>query len=441
MFKLQYRYYLLGMLTITSAFIFLDRGLFSLALEPIKQEFELSDSQLGLMGGFAFTSFYALAGMPIALWADRGNRNYVISITVGLWSLMMVMSGIVGTFLHLILVRVGVAVGEAGCAPPAQSLISDYFNRAERPRAMSIYWMCVPLSIILSYLGGGFIIEQYGWRSTFMMVGIPGICLALVVRLSLREPRLQRQKGPSYKINVASNDSVCSIPLNVVLKTLIAKHSFRHLLLAYCISSFFGTGITIWLPAFFMRTYNMGAGELGVWFGLAWGVAGLFATLFGGFLATRYAPENETLQMRGIALIFCLATVFHTLCYSVSDQYVALVFVSLVTGFLFPMTAAPAYAAIQSLVETRMRAVGIAFIFMLSNLIGMGLGPLAVGIVSDMISPIYDQESLRITLMLFSPGYLWGAYHAWRASYSIEDDIRSVEDNSTLVDNLEIVTR
>jgi len=434
--KFQYKYYLLILLTVVAAFSYLDRGILALAMESIKQEFQLSDSQLGFMNGFAFALFYAVAGIPIARWADRGNRNHVVALTTGLWSLMVAISGLVGNFTQLLLVRVGVAVGEAGCVPPAQSLLSDYFDRAERPRAMAIYWMSGPLSTILAYLGGGWLIEHFGWRITFMVIGLPGLLLAVLVKFTLREPRLTHKANTANTTNsISGAPENKQAPLNVVLKTLWQKRAFRHVVMAFCISTFFGAGIGVWIPAFFMRSHGMEAGELGTWLAFTWGVGGLCFTFLGGFLATRYAPHKEGLQMKGVALILGLSTVFHILCYLSTNQYLALLFVSLVAGALMPMISAAVYASIQSLVEERMRAVALAFIFMLSGLIGMGIGPVAIGVISDALSPSLGQESLRYALLLFSPGYLWAAFHAWKAANTIEEEIRSVEAKVDLIES------
>ena len=182
--KLAYKNYMLVLLTVIAAFNYLDRYVLSFVLEPIKQEFQLSDSELGFMTGIAFALFYAIAGVPLARWSDRGNRNVVITITTGLWSAMVVLCGLVGNYTQLLLVRVGVAVGEAGCLPPAQSLIADYFDRGERPRAMATYWLCFPLSVIVGFLGGGWLAEAVGWRMTFIIMGVPGILLAILVKFT-----------------------------------------------------------------------------------------------------------------------------------------------------------------------------------------------------------------------------------------------------------------
>lgn len=433
MAKVHYKYYLLVLLTVVATFNYLDRGVIALAMESLKEDFQLSDSQLGLMSGFAFAFFYAIAGIPIARWADRGNRNHVIALTTGLWSVMIVASSLVGNFVQLLLVRVGVAVGEAGCVPPAQSLISDYFNRAERPRAMAIYWLAGPLAGILSFLGGGWLIEEFGWRITFIVIGLPGILLALLVKFTLREPRLKPLADRGAETPVNERTKVQQEPLTTVIKTLFRKPAFRHIVMGFCVSLFFGAGIGVWIPAFFMRTHDMGAGELGGWLALYWGIGGLFSTYLGGFLVTRYLPNQERLQFRLIAVLIIFCAVFHALCYLSNNKYMALAYVSIVIGGLVPLMQAPAFAAIQSLVEERMRSIALAFIFMLANLIGLGLGPVAVGVVSDALAPSMGQESLRYALLLFSPGYLWCAFHNWKAAGTIEEEINAVEKKERVV--------
>lgn len=430
--RFQYRHYLLALLTVVAAFNYLDRGVLALSMESIKLEFQLSDSQLGFMSGFAFALFYAVAGIPIARWADVGNRNHVVTLTTFLWSLMVAISGVVTNFGQLLLARVGVAIGESGCIPPAQSLISDYFNRRERPHAMAIYWMSSPISTILAYLVGGWLIEQFGWRITFILIGLPGILLAILVKLTLTEPRLIKQ----IQVQSRAEDRTGAkpMPLRQVLSVLYRKPAFRHVVMLFCISFFFGAGIGIWIPAFFMRSYGMEAAELGTWLGFTWGLGGVLFTYLGGAFATRYAPNKESRQLKGIAYICVLSTFFHICCYLSSDKYAALIFVSVVIGALIPMTSATIYSAIQSLVEERMRAVALAFIFMAANLIGLGVGPVVVGLISDSLSPFFGTESLRYALLLFSPGYLWCAYHCWQASRIIEQEIRVVEAAGKVID-------
>ena len=416
MLKLAYKHYLLGLLTVVAVFNYLDRFVLSLLMEPIKQEFQLSDSHLGFLSGFAFALFYAVAGIPIARWADRGNRNTIVFVTTALWSAMLALCGLVGNFTQLLLTRVGVAVGEAGCLPPAQSLIADYFDRAERPRAMAIYWMCGPIGMVIGYLGGGWLAESVGWRMTFVLIGVPGILIATLVKLTLHEPRLTQKP-----VQIAKQP-----PFKEVLTTLWQQRSFRHITIAFCMAYFFGIGIIHWMPTFFIRSHGMETGELGTWFAFAWGVCGIFGTYLGGVLVTRYAACKEVLQMRAVALVLILSGPLSVMIYLSSNKYAALGFV-VVIGFASALGNGPVFSSIQSLVNDRMRSVALALIFLLANLIGLGLGPIAVGVLSDLLAPMFGQESLRYALMLFSPGYLWVAYYYWKAGNTIEDDIRRIE--------------
>lgn len=414
--KLAYKHYLLGLLTVVAAFNFIDRYILSLLLEPIKQDLQLSDSQLGLLTGFAFALFYAAAGIPIARWADRGNRNTIISGTTALWSVMVVLCGVVGNFTQLLLVRVGVAVGEAGCLPPAQSLITDYFDRNERPRAMSLFWLSAPISVIIGFLGGGWLAEAVGWRMTFIVMGVPSILLAILVKLTLREPRLKQK----------STTATAQPSFKTVLNTLWRQHSFRNVVIAFCVAYFFGTGIVQWIPTFFMRSHGMETGDLGTWLAVVFGVGGLFGTYLGGVFASRYAAGKEALQMRGVALVFVLLGLLYVQIYLSSDKYHALALMAAL-GIISTLPNGPIFSAIQSVVTDRMRSVALALVFLWANLIGLGLGPLAVGVLSDLLTSMFGQESLRYALLLFSPGYLWAAYYYWKAAKTIEVDIEQVE--------------
>ena len=296
----HYRQYMLLLLILLGVSSTIDRGLIALAVEPIKAEFQLGDAQIGLMNGFAFALFYAFAGIPIARWADRGNRNHVLTVVAALWSVMVVLSSMVTNFAQLLVVRVGVAVGESGCIPAAQSLISDYYSREERPKAIAIFWLCIPIATLLSFIGGGWLIEQVGWRYAFMIVGLPGLLLAILVKTTLREPRLKRKKSvaeaqPSFKST---------------LSDLWNGPVLRQLVLLYSLIAFFWTGISIWLPAFYMRSHGMSVSEVGVWIGLSIGCGGLLFTYLGGHLATRYAPGKESLQMKAVAFIMVLCVFF-----------------------------------------------------------------------------------------------------------------------------------
>ena len=419
--KFQYRHYLLLLLTLVAVFNYLDRFVLSLVMESIKEELQLSDSQLGLLTGFAFSLFYAVLGIPIARWADKGNRNTIVTLTTALWSCMVALSGLVGSFTQLLLVRIGVAVGEAGCQPPAQSWIAEYFNRAERPRALAIYSMCFPMAIIIGYLGGGWLAEYYGWRTTFIIIGLPGIALAILVKFTLHEPRLQ--KNLTAKVEIAPS-------FKVVLATLWQQRTFPHIVMGFIVAYLFGSGIFMWMPTFFIRSYDMSTAEVGAWLAFASGACGVVGTYLGGLLTTRYAANQESLHMRAAAFSFVIACALYLTAYLTTSKYIAMACIGVLT-LLTALTTGMIFSAIQSLVAERMRSVALAIVFLFANLIGAGLGPLLAGVVSDFMAPRFEQESLRYALVLLSPGYLWAAFHYWKASQTIEEDIQVIESGAS----------
>lgn len=408
---------MLLLLTVVAAYNYIDRLVLSLVLEDIKQDLDLSDTQLGLLSGIAFSLFYSVAAIPIARWADRGNRNLIVSSTTALWSGMVILCGLVSSFAQLLIVRVGVAVGEAGCLPPAQSLIADYFSRKIRPKAMAVYWLCYPLAVIFGYLVGGWLADQFGWRITFIILGVPGILLALLVKLTLREPRFDG----SEIINKSDH-----LGFYKVLKTLWKEKTFRRILIAFCVAYFFASGIFQWVPTFYIRSHGVELDELGTWFAFSWGLCGLLGGYLGGVITTKYAASKERLQMRAVALIFIASSlVFALICLTESKLH-SFLFLSMI-GVLANLSNGAIFSAIQSLVDEKMRSVSIALIFFLANLIGLGFGPLAVGLISDLLEPHFGNESLRYALVAFTPGYLWVAYHYWLAGETIEESIHLVE--------------
>lgn len=424
--KNSYKYYVLALLTTVGTFNYLDRQVLALVMEMIKQDFELSDSELGFLTGFAFALFYAVAGVPLARWSDRGNRNLIISLTTALWSAMVALGGMVTNFTQLVLTRVGVAVGEAGCLPPAQSLLADYFPRAERPRATAIYFLCVPFSVIVGYLLGGWLADKFGWRMTFILIGLPGVLLAILVRFTLREPRLKQsiparaQPAPSFK---------------VVLTTLWGQDTFRQIILAFSVSYFFIMGLSQWLPTFFIRSYGVEMRELGYWFALVFGGSGLIGGYLGGYLSSRYAACREAIQMRFCAMMFLVGGAMYVMIFISSGKSQSLIFMALAVMIL-NMGNGPIFSAIQSLVSERMRSVALALVFLVANLIGLSLGPFSVGLLSDAMASNYGEESLRKALSIFSPGLIWVSYYYWKASKTIEFDINETEKKSAISEEL-----
>jgi MFS transporter, Spinster family, sphingosine-1-phosphate transporter len=419
-----YKNYLLIVLLVILAFNQVDRLALGLLLQHIKVDLDLTDTQLGLLSGIAFALFYSLMGIPIARWADRGNRVAIISITTVVWSAAVALCGAAGNFVHLLLIRIGVAVGEAGCIPPAHSLIADHFTRAERPRAVARYMLGAPLSVVIGYSLAGWLNEFYGWRITFVLLGLPGLALGALAWLTLREPRV---RTPRIAAGAAAADMEARRPgLEEVCRTLWHIRTFRHLLFYFSVTSFFSSGIAKWLPAFFIRSYGLQTGELGTWFAIIVGSAGVLGTYWGGELAARRAASNEGLQLRGMSVMYASFGFIAAFMYLSPNYFAAFGFMWVATVGV-TSTQGPMFATIQTLVPDRMRALAIAIIYLFANLIGMGLGPLAVGALSDAFRPWAADESLRYALLALCPGYLWGGWHLWRASRFVTGDLASVQ--------------
>lgn len=413
-----YRRYLLALLTVIFAFNFLDRVALGILLPDIKSDLHLSDTQLGLLTGIAFALFYSLMGLPIARLADRGNRVAIVSITAGIWGMLVSACGLAQGFAQLLLIRVGVGVGEAGCVPPAHALIASYFDRDERPRAIAIYQLGIPLAFIVGYFLSGWLDELYGWRVTFVALGSPGIFLGLVAWLTLREP-------PEHAVPLS--DPTASRPIWRDVHYLLGRPAFRQILMCLSVDYFVGYGILQWQPSFYTRSFGLARGEMGMLFALSHGVAGLIGTWLGGEWATRAAAGDERRQLRAITLVLAVTGLLAVGIYSARSVYLAIALGALSSAILNFING-PLFAAIQSLAPPRLRSTATALVFLCANLIGMGLGPLAVGGLSDAMHPLAQAESLRFSLLAMGPvSYFWAAWHANRASRSIGDDL-SVAD-------------
>jgi MFS family permease len=420
---------MLTILAVVYAFHFVDRQVVSLLIEDIKADMRLSDTQMGLLTGMAFALFYSTLGIPIARWADRGNRITIISLSTALWSVMVLCCGMVGAYWQLLLARVGAAVGEAGCLPPAQSLIAEHYDRRERARAMSLFMMGGQASLIVSSVAAGWLNQWYGWRATFLILGVPGLLLALIVRVHLREPRLGVGARPHKPPDAAERAGYIAD-----FRTLWRHLAYRHLTASYAVISLFGFGVGQWMIPFLIRTHGIDTGELGSWYALIWGVGGAVGTFAGGYLASGYAADKERLQLKIMAALLVAFIPLYLGIYLTHN--ISLAFGLMTVGALFYTgMMAPLFAMIQQIVAPNMRALAIAVLLLASNLIGMGLGPFAVGALSDFLAPRLGEESLRVALVMWTPGYLWGAFHLFWARRYVRDGIESscAKEQATLM--------
>ncbi len=275
----RYRQYVVWLLCAVYLFNHVDRQILAILIQPIKAEFNLSDAQLGLVGGLAFALFYSTLGIPIARLADRSSRTNIIAASLALWSLFTALTGLARNFYHLLLARVIVGVGEAGCSPPAYSLIGDYFEPKRRATAIAIYSLGVSGGAIVGLLIGSAVAEAHGWRTAFFVLGVPGIVLAVIVKLTLREPPRGWADGTPAPARIA--------PVGEVFRALWAKQTFRAISIAAALHAFVACGVAGFYSAFLIRSHDMGLAQTGRWLAFASIVGGLAGTFFGGRLTER----------------------------------------------------------------------------------------------------------------------------------------------------------
>ena len=418
--------YIVAILLAVSTFNFLDHQILALLMQPIKEDMSLSDSQLGFLSGIAFVIFYCTLGIPIARWADRGNRITIISLSVVIFSGMTALFGMATNFWQLLLCRIGVGIGEAGTTPPSHSLIADHFTAKERPQAMAFFMMGAPLGVVLGFFFAGWINELYGWRTAFFALGLPGVLLGLLVKLSLKDPREDRGKNIGSTIEIG-NQSEAEIPpsFTATLAILWQQKTYRYLLVALSLAYFIGYGLGQWIPAFFMRTHGLKSGELGTCLAVI-SIFGAAATWLGGYLTTRFWANDERQQLRLIAMVVVFANVITAFAYLQSDKYAALAIIGL-SQFFGYMVLGPVYSIVQGLAPHKMRATAVAILYLVINFIGMGLGPLGVGILSDLLAPLLGEESLRFSMLSMLPLTIFAGLALWRASDSVKKNLAHAE--------------
>ena len=423
-----HKYYMLGILTVVYMLNFVDRQILSVLQEPIRAEFGLNDTQLGLLQGLTFALFYVTVGIPIARWADFGNRRNIISLAVGTWSLMTSLTGFAQNYLQLLLIRVGVGIGESGGSPPAHSIISDLFKPTERARALAIYSTGVTLGIFLAYVFGGWVSDNYGWRIVFIVLGVPGVIIAFVVRYTFIEPK----RG----LHESSTISVKPPPVIDVVHYLASRKSFLHLSMGSALHAFAGYGTMAFLVSFYVRTYQIphdNISQITLPIGIIIGVAGLIGNFGGGYLADRLGLKDKRWYLWVPAISTLLAVPFAVAAFSVDNLNLSLALYAMPLMF-GTMYLGPIIATAHSLVSPGIRALTSAILFFILNLIGLGLGPTFLGMVSDFLKPQFGVDSLRYAMMIAFSGYLWSAVHYFMAAKYYRADLDRVSSELTETD-------
>lgn len=385
-----YRTYVLIVLILVYIFNFIDRQILGILAPSIKAELNLSDADLGWLGGWAFALFYTLMGVPIAMLADRFNRTWIITVSLAIWSGFTALCGTATGFWQLFLYRLGVGVGEAGGVAPAYSLISDYFPPQERSRALAAYSFGIPVGMALGILGGGLIAHQIGWRWAFIICGLVGLLLAPLLKLTVKEPARGGLDGIVNKVPAAGLGAVIS-----VLKT---KPSFWLLAFGASCSSIMGYGLAFWLPSFFQRSHGMSLVDTTLFFSAIVFLGGLAGIWLGGWLGDRLGAGNKANYARVPAVAFLISLPFFVGGVNVSDK--ALMFaLFIVPQALALVWAGPILSSVQHLVAPNMRATASAIFLFINNLIGIGFGTWFLGRLSDVLRAEYGMDSLRYSIL------------------------------------------
>jgi MFS family permease len=399
-------YYALGLLLVVMVVCHIDRNVLNILIRPIKQEFGVSDTAIGFLTGPVFAIFYTLAGMPLAYLADRTSRKSVLVAGLALWSLMTAVQGLVKLFWQLTGARLLVGVGEATCAPNSHAILSDYFPPERRALALGVFSLGGHIGMLIGFAFGGWAASELGWRTAFIAVGLPGVLLAALVAATLREPPRARGAQTGFV---------------ETLRFMARKPTFRQSTLAASLYTLSAYGFNVWGNSFLIRVHGWTEAQSGLWFGVATGLTGIAGTIVAGRLSDRlwrrdprWAPWIGSIG--GVAMLpfsvgFLLAP----------DPYVALGFYS-AQVFLSTFWMGPTFATVQALAEPRMRAQSSALILLTLNVIGMGLGPQIIGILSDALARP-GSDGLRWALFAPAACAPWAALHGWLASRSLARDL------------------
>jgi len=407
------RAYVLFILVVVYTFNFIDRQIIGILAVPIKADLGLTDTQLGLMGGLAFALFYTGLGIPVAMMADRFNRTWIMTAALTIWSAMTAASGLATNFWQLFAARLGVGIGEAGGVAPAYSLISDFFPPDHRARALSIYSFGIPIGSAIGIIFGGVIASLLDWRMAFFIVGLAGIVIAPIFKLTIKEPirgGFDRQRG-----------DVTPPGLKTILRLLIKKPSFWLISVGASCSSMMGYGLFFWLPSFFVRSYEMTLLSASLHYGavlLVGGIAGIWA---GGWFGDRFGQMKYSRYVNIPALAFISSIPFYLLAILSTNQTLTFV-VLLVPTALGLVWLGPVISVIQHLVPPNMRATASAIFLFINNLIGIGIGTLAIGALSDALQAQYGDDSLRYSILAGTGFYVLAASLFFLASRWLERD-------------------
>ncbi len=423
--KVRNRYVVLIMLTVVYGFNFIDRQILGILAPYIQKDLGFTDGQIGLLAGFAFAFFYTLVGLPLGWLADRYNRVNIVSVSLAIWSAFTALSGLAGSYWHMLLARMGVGIGEAGGSPPSHSIISDYFDANERARALAIYSLGIPFGIMSAYFISALLlgVEAFNWRSVFVILGIPGILFAVLLKLVVREPERGRT-GASKPLLKAQQTS-----FGEALATLLKIPSYWGMCLGISFASFVAYGFSAFQIVYLMRTFpDVGVSKLLIYVGLISGVVYALGTFIGGMIADKWGERTPA----GYALTPVVALVFmlplFLLIFQMSSFKLALLYFA---GYWFfaGFYLGPSFSMAQTLVPVSMRATSTAIFFFVLNIIALGGGPTAVGFLSESLTVEHGAaKGLGLALSYASPSLLLSIVAFLFASKYLPKDWARVND-------------
>lgn len=409
----------LALLFAAYAFNYVDRQILVILGEPIRTEFGLNDKQLGFLTGTVFALFYATLGVPIARIADRWNRVNILAGALALWSAMTAIGAAATNFTQLALARVGVGIGEAGGTPPAVSLLSDYFDERRRGTAMAIYQMGSTVGILIGFVVGGWVNQIWGWRVAMLAVGLPGVLLAIVIRLVVREPP-----------RTAPRSADAAPGFGAALRVLRGIRTLRWTNFAATCNGIAVYGVMGWVPIYLMREFGLTTGQVGTSIGLIAGFAGSVGVLLGGWLSDLAGRRDPRWRALVPALSSALFVPLVVLVVNAGSATVAIAL--LVPAYLVALAyTGPVWAVLQTVSPPTLRATSASILLLLVNLIGLALGPQLIGIISDAMHDAGGNVGLRVGISVSAAFGLLGAAGLWMASISFSDDALAQERASS----------
>jgi predicted MFS family arabinose efflux permease len=400
------RWYVLLLMTAVYALNIADRFVMSTLIEPIKADLHLSDSAVGFLTGVALAFFFVTAGLPLAVLADRVNRKKLVAASLAAWSLFTAACGLTRTFWQLMLTRTLVGIGEAGGVPPSQSLLSDYFGWRRRAFALSIYSVGASVGSMLGS-SAGYVSEYWGWRSALMVLGLPGVLLAGIVFITVKEPLRGRLDAPTHDRSTAS--------FLALLKFIRQAPALQHALAGGTLFTLWAWGLLWWSPSFLVRSHRMSLGHAGGALSLVHGIGGTAALLLTSVVMGKLANRDARVVPWFLAAVAAIATVPSILAFTTDSRITSLVMFWIFIPLSYAMFG-PTFALMQNLVPASMRAQSTAVLLFCANVANLIVAPQAVGLASDLLTPRFGDDALRVALVPLTFVGFWAAFHFWRCA-------------------------